>query len=93
MSRVAKSAAASRSRPAPARSSRSPDAATLSATTAHPAVSRAASSRSLHSTKPTWVLLTEAPDGGWGLSGHADTKAELVSAARAQIAAASNPST
>jgi phenylpyruvate tautomerase PptA (4-oxalocrotonate tautomerase family) len=35
----------------------------------------------------TWVLLTEAPDGGWGLSGHAHTNAELVTAARAQIAA------
>ena len=34
----------------------------------------------------TWVLLTEAPDGGWGLNGHANTNAELVTAARAQIA-------
>jgi phenylpyruvate tautomerase PptA (4-oxalocrotonate tautomerase family) len=34
----------------------------------------------------TWVLLTEAPDGGWGLSGHANTNAELVQPARAQIA-------
>jgi phenylpyruvate tautomerase PptA (4-oxalocrotonate tautomerase family) len=34
----------------------------------------------------TWVLLTEAPDGGWGLGGHANTNEELVSAARAQIA-------
>jgi phenylpyruvate tautomerase PptA (4-oxalocrotonate tautomerase family) len=34
----------------------------------------------------TWVLLTEAVDGGWGLSGHAHTNAELVDAARAQIA-------
>jgi phenylpyruvate tautomerase PptA (4-oxalocrotonate tautomerase family) len=34
----------------------------------------------------TWVLLTEAPDGGWGLSGHANTNEELVLAARAQIA-------
>jgi phenylpyruvate tautomerase PptA (4-oxalocrotonate tautomerase family) len=34
----------------------------------------------------TWVLLTEAPDGGWGLRGHANTNEELVSAARAQIA-------
>jgi phenylpyruvate tautomerase PptA (4-oxalocrotonate tautomerase family) len=33
----------------------------------------------------TWVLLTEAPDGGWGLSGHANTNEELVAAARAQI--------
>jgi phenylpyruvate tautomerase PptA (4-oxalocrotonate tautomerase family) len=34
----------------------------------------------------TWVLLTEAPDGGWGLDGHANTNEELVAAARAQIA-------
>lgn len=34
----------------------------------------------------TWVLLTEAPNGGWGLSGHANTNDELVGAARAQIA-------
>src|ERR1700734_1524933 len=33
-----------------------------------------------------WVLLTEAVDGGWGLWGHAHTNAELVDAARAQIA-------
>jgi phenylpyruvate tautomerase PptA (4-oxalocrotonate tautomerase family) len=38
-------------------------------------------------TSRTWVLLTEAPDGGWGLSGHANTNEELVLAARAQIAA------
>jgi phenylpyruvate tautomerase PptA (4-oxalocrotonate tautomerase family) len=36
--------------------------------------------------KRTWVLLTEAPDGGWGLWGHAHTNAELVAAARAQLA-------
>ena len=34
----------------------------------------------------TWVLLTQAPDGGWGLAGHANTNEELVAAARAQIA-------
>ena len=34
----------------------------------------------------TWVLLTEAPEGGWGLWGHAHTNAELVTAARAQLA-------
>ncbi|MFD0584792.1 hypothetical protein [Dactylosporangium darangshiense] len=34
----------------------------------------------------TWVLLTEAPEGGWGLKGHANTNAELVAAARAEIA-------
>ena len=41
----------------------------------------------------TWVLLTEAPEGGWGLWGHAHTNAELIGAARAQIAELSgNPS-
>jgi phenylpyruvate tautomerase PptA (4-oxalocrotonate tautomerase family) len=34
----------------------------------------------------TWVLLTEAVDGGWGLAGHANTNEELITAARAQIA-------
>jgi phenylpyruvate tautomerase PptA (4-oxalocrotonate tautomerase family) len=34
----------------------------------------------------TWVLLTEAPEGGWGLWGHAHTNAELVTAAQDQIA-------
>ena len=34
----------------------------------------------------TWVLLTEAPEGGWGLAGHAHTNAELVQAARDEIA-------
>jgi phenylpyruvate tautomerase PptA (4-oxalocrotonate tautomerase family) len=34
----------------------------------------------------TWVLLTETPDGGWGLWGHAHTNAELVAAARAEAA-------
>ena len=35
----------------------------------------------------TWVLLTEAVSGGWGLHGHANTNEELVTAARAEIAA------
>jgi phenylpyruvate tautomerase PptA (4-oxalocrotonate tautomerase family) len=34
----------------------------------------------------TWVLLTEAVQGGWGLEGHANSNEELVAAARAQIA-------
>ena len=33
----------------------------------------------------TWVLLTEAPEGGWGLWGHAHLNDELVAAARAEI--------
>jgi phenylpyruvate tautomerase PptA (4-oxalocrotonate tautomerase family) len=47
-------------------------------------VARAAGDESY--ARRTWVLLTEAVDGGWGLSGHANTNAELVDAARAQIA-------
>ena len=38
----------------------------------------------------TWVLLTEAVDGGWGLAGHAHTNVELVDAARAEIAGLSS---
>ena len=34
----------------------------------------------------TRALSTEAPDGGWGLAGHANTNQELVQAARAQLA-------
>ena len=37
-------------------------------------------------TERTWVLLTEAPDGGWGLNGHANTNEDLVAAARARLA-------
>lgn len=35
----------------------------------------------------TWVLLTESPEGGWGVAGHANTGADLAQAARAEIAA------
>ncbi|KRN96048.1 hypothetical protein IV55_GL001731 [Furfurilactobacillus siliginis] len=35
--------------------------------------------------KQTWVLLTEAEAGGWGLWGHAHTNDELVQAARDEI--------
>jgi len=37
-------------------------------------------------TERTWVLLTEAPEGGWGLWGQAHLNEELVAAARAEIA-------
>jgi phenylpyruvate tautomerase PptA (4-oxalocrotonate tautomerase family) len=39
----------------------------------------------------TWVLITESPDGGWGISGHANTGSEIAAAARAELASA-NPS-
>src|SRR5213080_228726 len=35
----------------------------------------------------TWVLLTESPEGGWGVRGHANTGADLTAAARAELAA------
>src|SRR3954454_4724455 len=31
----------------------------------------------------TWVLLTESPEGGWGIAGHANTQADIAAAARA----------
>ena len=34
----------------------------------------------------TWVLLTESPEGGWGVAGHANTGADLAAAARAELA-------
>jgi phenylpyruvate tautomerase PptA (4-oxalocrotonate tautomerase family) len=34
----------------------------------------------------TWVLLTEAVQGGWGLWGHAHTNDEIVTAAKNEIA-------
>jgi phenylpyruvate tautomerase PptA (4-oxalocrotonate tautomerase family) len=40
----------------------------------------------------TWVLLTESPDGGWGVAGHANTGADLAQAARAELAANAQPS-
>lgn len=33
----------------------------------------------------TWVLLTEAEDGGWGLWGHAHSNDEPVKAAQEEI--------
>ena len=40
----------------------------------------------------TWVLLTESPDGGWGVAGHANTGADLAQAARAELEANAEPS-
>jgi phenylpyruvate tautomerase PptA (4-oxalocrotonate tautomerase family) len=33
----------------------------------------------------TWVLLTESPEGGWGMAGHAYASDEIVAAARAEL--------
>jgi phenylpyruvate tautomerase PptA (4-oxalocrotonate tautomerase family) len=37
----------------------------------------------------TWVLLTESPEGGWGITGHANTNADIAAAARAALSAGS----
>jgi phenylpyruvate tautomerase PptA (4-oxalocrotonate tautomerase family) len=35
----------------------------------------------------TWVLITESPEGGWGVAGHANTGADIAAAARAELTA------
>jgi phenylpyruvate tautomerase PptA (4-oxalocrotonate tautomerase family) len=35
----------------------------------------------------TWVLITESPEGGWGINGHANTGVDITNAARAELAA------
>ena len=35
----------------------------------------------------TWVLITESPEGGWGVGGHANTGADIAAAARAELGA------
>jgi phenylpyruvate tautomerase PptA (4-oxalocrotonate tautomerase family) len=39
----------------------------------------------------TWVLLTESPEGGWGLAGHANTAADIAQSARAELEAKAQP--
>lgn len=33
----------------------------------------------------TWVLLTESPEGGWGIAGHANTNADIAALAQAAL--------
>jgi phenylpyruvate tautomerase PptA (4-oxalocrotonate tautomerase family) len=35
----------------------------------------------------TWVLITESPEGGWGIAGHANTNADIAASARAALGA------
>jgi phenylpyruvate tautomerase PptA (4-oxalocrotonate tautomerase family) len=48
-------------------------------------VARAAGDPSL--AQRTWVLLTESPEGGWGIAGHANTGSDIAQSARAELAA------
>ena len=48
-------------------------------------VARAAADSAL--AQRTWVLLTESPEGGWGIAGHANTQADIAAAARAVLSA------
>ncbi len=38
-------------------------------------------------TDRTWVLISESPEGGWGINGHANTGADIAAAARAELTA------
>ena len=38
------------------------------------------------SAERTWVLITESPEGGWGIAGHANTDADIAASARAALA-------
>src|SRR6202521_696655 len=40
-------------------------------------------------TDRTWVLITESPEGGWGINGLANTGADIAGAARAELAQSS----
>jgi phenylpyruvate tautomerase PptA (4-oxalocrotonate tautomerase family) len=37
-------------------------------------------------TDRTWVLITESPEGGWGINGHANTGADIAAATRRELA-------
>ncbi|MGC2191791.1 MAG: hypothetical protein WA751_05605 [Candidatus Dormiibacterota bacterium] len=37
-------------------------------------------------TTRTWVLITESPEGGWGIGGHANTGADIAALARKELA-------
>jgi phenylpyruvate tautomerase PptA (4-oxalocrotonate tautomerase family) len=37
-------------------------------------------------TERTWVLITESPEGGWGINGHANTGADIAALARSELA-------
>ena len=36
-------------------------------------------------TERTWVLITESPEGGWGINGHANTGADIAALARSEL--------
>ena len=33
----------------------------------------------------TWVLITESPEGGWGINGHANTGEDILAAAQSEL--------
>jgi phenylpyruvate tautomerase PptA (4-oxalocrotonate tautomerase family) len=39
-------------------------------------------------TDRTWVLISESPEGGWGIDGHANTSDDIVQAARRELSGA-----
>jgi phenylpyruvate tautomerase PptA (4-oxalocrotonate tautomerase family) len=47
----------------------------------------AAAARDPSCAERTWVLITESPEGGWGIAGHANTSADIAALARAALTA------
>jgi phenylpyruvate tautomerase PptA (4-oxalocrotonate tautomerase family) len=45
----------------------------------------AAQARDATLAERTWVLITESPEGGWGINGHANTSADITDAARREL--------
>jgi len=45
----------------------------------------AAQARDATLAERTWVLITESPEGGWGINGHANTSADIADAARREL--------
>jgi len=45
----------------------------------------AAQARDATLAERTWVLITESPEGGWGINGHANTGADIADAARREL--------
>jgi phenylpyruvate tautomerase PptA (4-oxalocrotonate tautomerase family) len=45
----------------------------------------AAQARDATLAERTWVLITESPDGGWGINGHANTNADIADNARREL--------
>ena len=58
----------------------------LAQPTSRPA-SNSGGSHAIYTALPAGQMPCESPEGGWGIAGHANTQADIASAARAALAA------